>query len=154
MIDLKPKENFSPKPTDLAAETAAAVPPNLQEGFTRVIKAGMKVMFSEQTHDLMMEQLSQDGELPQVLGEGIAGLMLLLYQKSNETMPAELIVPAGIYLLAKGEEFLETLMKEEIPPEITAQAVEVMLNILMEKFGINPEQFNGAMQKAMEGAYQ
>lgn len=147
-------ENFSARPKDLGAEMAAAIPKNLQEAFTRVVKAGMKVMFSEQTHDMMMEQLSQDGELPQVLGEGIAGLMLILYKKSNETMPPEIIIPSGIYLLSEGADFMETIMGEEMPPDIIADAVEVMTSILMEKFGIKKENFNMAMEKAAAGGYE
>ena len=155
MKDVKDNQgDFSARPKDLANEMADSVPKNLQEAFTRVVKAGMKVMFSEQTHDLMMQQLSQDGEMPQVLGEGMAGLMLTLYQKSNQTMPAEVIVPAGIYLLAQGADFLETIMGEEIPPEIMADSVEIMTGILMEKFGIKKENFNMAMEKAAAGGYE
>lgn len=146
-------KEFSARPKDLANEVAATIPANFQEAFARVIKAGMKVMFSEQTHDLMMEQLSQDGDMPKVIGEGIGGLMLMLYQKSNQTMPGEVIVPAGIYLLAEGADFLEKIMGEEMPPDIIGDAVEVMLDLMMEKFGINPDQFKQAVAKAAQGGY-
>lgn len=144
---------FSGKPQDIKEQVVESIPKQYQEAFARVVKAGNKVMYSEQTHDLMMEQLSQDGDPSQVIGEGIAGMMLLLYQKSNQSMPTEVIVPAGVYLLADGVEFLEVILEEPFPPETTASAVEVMLSVLMEKFGIDKEKFNMAMEKSAAGGY-
>jgi len=154
MEQLEVSEDFSARPKELAEEMAKSIPKNFQEAFGRVITAGMRIMFSEQTHDMMMEQLDQDGDLAQVVGEGMAGLMLLMYQKSNQTMPGEIIVPAAIYLLAEGADFLEKVIGEEIPPDVIGDAIEVMLNILMEKFGIDPQKFQMAIQKAAQGGYQ
>jgi len=37
---------------------------------------------------------------------------------------------------------------------VIGDAIEVMLNILMEKFGIDPQKFQMAIQKAAQGGYQ
>jgi hypothetical protein len=145
---------FSGKPRDVAAEMARTIPVNFQEPFSRVVKAGMKVMFSEQTHDMMIEELSQEGDLGQRAGQAIAGLMLLLYQKSNQTMPGEVIIPAGTYLLSEAADFIEKITGEEVTPDILADAMQVMIDTLCEKFGIPPENLVAAAEKASAGGYK
>jgi hypothetical protein len=146
--------DFTGSPQEIGAQIAKDIPPDLQEAFARVVKAGMKVMFSEQTHELMMEELSKDGDLEQVLGEGIAGLMLLLFKKSNETMPAQLLVPAGIYLLSEAADFTEKIMQDKMPPAVMADAIQVMTNIIFEKMGVPKDKLSAAMTKVEQGGYQ
>jgi hypothetical protein len=145
---------FSGKPRDVAEEMARSVPVNFQEAFSRVVKAGMKVMFSEQTHDMMIEELNQDGDLSQRAGEAIAGLMLMLYQKSNQTMPGEVIIPSGTYLLAEAADFIEKVTGEEVTPDVLAGAMQVMMDTLMKKFGVEPSKLVAAAEKAAAGGYQ
>jgi hypothetical protein len=146
--------DFNGTPQEVGAQIAKDIPADLQEAFTRIVKAGMKVMFSDETHDLMMEQLRQDGDMDKVLGEGIAGLMLLLFKKSNQTMPAQLLVPAGIYLLSEAADYVEKIMKEQMPPEIMADSIQVMTDIIFEKMGVPKDKLGAAMDKAEQGGYQ
>jgi hypothetical protein len=147
-------KKFSGKPLDMADEMANTVPKNFQEAFTKVVKAGMKVMFSEQTHQFMIEELQQEGDLAQRIGEAISGLMLLLYQKSNNTMPGEVVIPAGVYLLGQGADFLEKVTGEEITPDILAGAMQVMIETLSTKFGVDPKKLYQASEKAAAGEYK
>ena len=139
---------FKGTPREIADDMASQIPTNFQEAFTRVVKAGMKVMFNEQTHDLMIEQLQQEGDFAENVGMAIAGLMLLLYEKSNQTMPMEVIIPAGIYLLGEGGDFIEKVTQQEITPDVSATAIQIMIDTLMEKFGIDPKTVYSAAQKA------
>jgi hypothetical protein len=152
MMAEQPKFNGSPK--EIAEQTAADIPTNFQEAFSRVVAAGMRVMFSEQTHDMMIEQLQQEGDFAQNVGNAIAGLMLLLFEKSNKTMPGEVIIPAGIYLLAQGADFIEKVTGEQVTPDVLATATQVMIDTLMKKFGIDPGKALGVAQKAAQGGYQ
>jgi hypothetical protein len=146
--------DFSGTPQEVGAQIAKDIPADLQEAFARIVKAGMKVMFSEETHDLMMEQFSQEGNMEKVLGEGVAGLMLLLFQKSNQTMPAQLLVPAGIYLLSEAADYAEKIMQEPMPPEIMADSIQVMTDVIFEKMGVPKDKLTAAMDKAEQGGYQ
>jgi hypothetical protein len=145
------QKQLSGRPKDVANEMASSIPTNFQESFSKVITAGMRVMFSEETHDMMIEQLEQEGDLAQNVGMAIAGLMLLLFKKSNNTMPAEIIVPAGIYLLAQGADFIEKVTGEEITPEIVATATQVMVETIADKFGVKKEQLMSGVE-AMSSA--
>ena len=148
------QKQFSGRPKDVASDMANSIPSNFQESFSKVITAGMRVMFSEQSHDLMIEQLNQEGDLADNVGKAIAGLMLLLYKKSNETMPGEVIIPAGTYLLAEGADFIEKVTGEEITPAILSSATQVMIEALAEKFGMKPEQLLASVEKLGAGGVQ
>jgi hypothetical protein len=144
---------FSGKPKDISDKISKDIPSNYQEAFARVIKAGMKVMFSEETHQFMIKELQKEGELSERIGEAVAGLMLLLYMQSNKTMPQEVIIPAGIYLLGQGAQFLEEVTGEEITPDITGAAMQVMIDTLLTKFGIDPARVTQVAEKAAQGGY-
>jgi hypothetical protein len=65
------------------------MPPEFQEAYERVVVAGMKVMFSKESHKLMLDEIQKEGPIGQKLGMGIAGLMLLLVKESNNTIPPQ-----------------------------------------------------------------
>jgi ABC-type dipeptide/oligopeptide/nickel transport system ATPase component len=139
-------------PAQLAEQTADGIPKEFEQAFAKVVKAGMRVMYSEETHELMLDELEGEGDLAQRIGEAIAGLMSLLYEKSNQTMPPEVIIPVGTYLLAKGVDFLEQVTGEQVTPDILAGATDVMVQTIVKQFGIEPEQFSGGMQQAAQQA--
>jgi hypothetical protein len=66
----------------------------------------MKVMFSPQTHQMMLTELDAKGDIVDNLAKGAAKLMAVLFQQSKGTMPQDLLIPAGGVLLAKACEFL------------------------------------------------
>ena len=45
----------------------------------RIVLAGRKVMFAKQSHKMFLEQLDGPGDIAQKLGQGVAGLMGLLF---------------------------------------------------------------------------
>ncbi|MBL8506266.1 MAG: hypothetical protein JNJ51_07910 [Methylobacillus glycogenes] len=138
----------------MSQELASSIPKNLQQAFAQVVQAGAKFMFSEETHNYLLEQLEQEGDLAENIGQGIAGLILMLYQQSNESLPPPVMVPAGTYLLFLGTEFLEKVTGEKIDPQIQAKAMEVMTVTLMEKLGGVPrDRFESTMAEAANGAF-
>ena len=73
----------------------------------RILDAGNKLIFGKDTHYQILEDLTDDDDtqLSRELGEGAANLAVLMFKKSGGTMPQELIVPAGVILLARVCEF-------------------------------------------------
>jgi len=144
------QKQFNAKPAAIAEDISGNIPKEFQEAFARVVKAGMKVIFSEETHEDIIQMLNKsEGDIGEMLGSQIASLMAMLYQKSNQTMPGEVIVPAGTYLLAQAAEFLETVTEEEMAPEIIAQAMQTMIDSLMRGFGVDPQQFGQISEQAL-----
>lgn len=116
------------------------MPPELQEAYERVVIAGMKVMFSKESHKLMLDELQKEGPVGQKLGMGIAGLMLLLVKESNNTIPPEVIIPAGVNLLSRAADFIRKSEIEKITNADIGDAMEVMISTILQKFGVEPEQ--------------
>lgn len=142
-------ENFNGTPKEITEQVLKSIPKQFEESFSKIITAGMRIMFSDETHELMLDQLEQEGDFAQNIGNAITGLMLLMYQKSNGTMPQELIIPAGIYLLAKGVNFIEKVTGEQVTSEVLSQAIQMMLDTLIEKTGADPKQIYGAMESGV-----
>ena len=138
------QDNMSrPEGDDLNAETIKEnikMPPEFQEAYERVVIAGMKVMFSKESHKLMLDELQKEGPIGQKLGMGIAGLMLLLFKESNQTMPPQVIIPAGVELLMQAADFIRNTKMEKITNADIGEAMEVMISTILQKFGVDPEQ--------------
>ena len=117
------------------------VPPELQEAYERVVIAGMKVMFSKETHQFMLKEIQGQGPVAQRLGQGIAGLMLMLFKESNETIPPEVIIPSGLELLMQAVQFVREARLAEVTNKDIGDAMEIMMRMILEKFGMTPEQF-------------
>lgn len=132
-----------PEGDDIDTETIKKninMPPELQEAYERVVIAGMKVMFSKESHKLMLDELQKEGPLGQKLGMGIAGLMLLLIKESNGTIPPEVVIPAGINLLTRAADFIRKSKIEKITNADIGDAMEIMISTILQKFGVEPEQ--------------
>jgi hypothetical protein len=132
-----------PEGDDIDTETIKNninMPPELQEAYERVVIAGMKVMFSKESHKLMLDELQKKGPIGQKLGMGIAGLMLMLVKESNSTIPPEVIIPAGINLLTRAADFIRKSKIEKITNADIGDAMEIMISTILQKFGVDTEQ--------------
>ena len=125
--------------TKKSVEENIKMPPELQEAYERVVIAGMKVMFSKESHKFMLKELQREGPMDQRLGKGIAGLMLLLVKESNNTIPPEVIIPAGMKLMMEAVDFMrETDLGQPTNAEI-GSGMQIMISTILEKFGVAPD---------------
>ena len=135
-------EMARPEGDDLTKESVEEnikMPPELQEAYERVVIAGMKVMFSKESHKVMLKELQREGPMDQRLGKGIAGLMLLLVKESNNTIPPEVIIPAGMKLMMEAVDFMrETDLGQPTNAEIGG-GMQIMISTILEKFGVAPD---------------
>jgi len=134
-----------PEGDDLNSKTVSEnikVPAEFQEAYERVVIAGMKVMFSKETHKLMLDELQKEGSVGEKLGKGIAGLMLLLVTKSNNTIPPQIIIPAGVNLISQAGDFMRKSKLENITNADIADAMEIMISAVLDKFGVSPDKIN------------
>ena len=115
------------------------IPPQFQEMYTRVVIAGMKVMFSDQSHHLMEQELKHPGTIAEKLGRGIAGLMLLLYKHSNKTMPPQIMIPVGMELMMHAVDYYRQTDKITITDQDIGEATQTMVALLMHSAGVNPK---------------
>lgn len=129
------------------------VPPEFADAYKRVVIAGMKVMFDQSTHKMMLDALQGEGSLGQKMGNGIAGLVLLLFQKSNKTIPPQILIPAGVELLMQAVYFVRKAKLAMPNNGDVGEATQVMVTTLLSKFGVTPDRLNAAIdQVAQKGA--
>jgi hypothetical protein len=131
--------------TQEAISSNIKMPPELQKAYDKVVIAGMKVMFSKETHRIMLKELQRGGPLADRLGKGIAGLMLLLFNESNKTMPPAVIIPAGMELMMQAVDFLRKSGLEKVTNQDIGDGMEQMISIIAQKFGASPD----SLQKAL-----
>lgn len=125
---------LSPK----AIEAQLHLDPQQKQQLQRIVAAGMKVMFDQQSHQMMLDSMQAPGPVPDKLGQGIAGLLGLLMQESKNSLPPQLLVPAGLVLIAHAAEFMnETGMP--VSDEDFGNAVDVMVTTVLDAFGLDAE---------------
>lgn len=116
------------------------MPAELQEAYERVVLAGMKVLFSKDSNHLLIEEIQGEGPVPKRLGEGVAGLMMLLFAESNQTIPPQVIVPAGTELMMQVVDFLKKTGVLKVTDQEIGAAMEIMISTILQSFGVDPVQ--------------
>jgi hypothetical protein len=131
--------------TPEAIKENTKMPPNLQNAYDRVVLAGMKIMFSEKTNQMVMKQMQGQGPVSERLGIGIAGLLATLFKESNKTMPPAVIIPAGVYLLAQAADFLKKSRIENIDDKAIGDAMQIFVETTIKMFGGDSDKVYGIL---------
>ena len=120
------------------------LPQGMEAAYDKIVKAGIKVMFDPTTRDDTMNFIEESNGDPMKMAEGVTAVVVSLFQQSNETMPPNLLIPAGIELLVHAADVAKA-GGMDIPKEAIAQAMSQVVQQILTKFGATPEQ----MQKMM-----
>lgn len=93
----------------------------------RVVNAGMKVLFSKETHSQIFDGIRPADQVPiaDELGAGATNIMLILFKESKNSIPAQLIIPAGAILLAKACEFINETHLAVVTDDDYADAMQM-----------------------------
>lgn len=127
-------------------EIRAKVPEKLREAFEDAIMDGLKMMHDEKAHQLMVKQLSQEGDMMANVGEGAAKLVGILHGQSKGGFPVQALVLSGVILLCEGLEFVAAAGAAEITEESVAEAFKAYTAALMQMFKITPEKIQQMTQ--------
>ena len=87
---------------------------------------------------MMLEQLDGPGTLAQKLGQGVAGLIALLWQESRQSLPPELLIPSGMVLVAVAADFLRQAGQPVTDQDIGG-GIEAMVTALLQAGGVDPD---------------
>lgn len=117
----------------------ANLPPQFRVAVQRIVLAGMKVMFSPETHHLMLQAIQTDSDPAHAVGMGVTQLLTLLWKESKGTMPIPALVPAGILLCCEGLDFMEKSGMIKVTPDIVDNAVQTVTAYMMQKLGYTPQ---------------
>ncbi len=129
----------------------AHIPPQFRAATERLVLAGMKVMFSPQTHELAMRQV-QDAEDPAAgAAVGVAALMSQLTARVKGELPQPAIVPAALILLMEALAFLAEAGQVELTDQVVADATQDLAGYLMQKLGLTPDKVAAAQDVMRQG---
>ena len=135
-------------PATLTPQSVAAhmhLNPQQAQQMQRIVIAGMKVMFSPQSHQLVLKSLGGPAPMAQKLGQAIAGLMGLLMKESQNSLPGNLLVPAGMVLLAHAADFLNK-SGQPISDQDIGAAMQTFVRAVMGAVGLDPQKVVASAQ--------
>lgn len=113
----------------------------------RIVEAGKRVMFDKKTHYMMLESMNGDGPIEQKIGGGVVSLLGILWKESKQSLPPELIVPAGAVLVAEACDFLNQ-SGSPVTPEQQGGATEFMLDTLLQAAKVDSNKLAAASEQS------
>jgi hypothetical protein len=129
----------------------AKLPPKYRVAVQRIVLAGMKVMFSPETHQLMLQAIRSDTDPAHAVGMGVTQLLTLLFKESKGSMPIPAIVPGGVLLCCEALDFMEKAGMVKVTPQIIDDTVQTVTAYLMQKLGYTPDQMARIAQGGAQG---
>lgn len=137
-------------PLIIKAEAAvdAKVSPADKEAYDKIVLAGMKVMFSKETHGQLIQGFKEAGDPLTAIVDGVIALIGILFQQSKGTMPPGPMVLAGQSLLMEALDFMEESRLIEVNEQMLGQATQQYIETLLPKIGLTPDKMKAALAKA------
>lgn len=131
-------------------DAKAKIPAEQRPMFDKIVLSGMRIMFDPQSKHMTDEMLEKDGPLATRLSEGIITLIYLLYERSNKTLPPQLIVPATLVLTLEAFRYVQESKDPEATKEVLGEAVADAVQGVMDRFGATQDKLP-ALLKAQQG---
>lgn len=120
-------------------QVRGSVPPQYRVAVQKIYLAGMKLMYSPETHQLMLQQLQGNNFPSQAVARGIAALMTIMYRQSKGQMPIPAAAPAAILLACEALDFLEQTQHLQVTADLVSDTVQQLVAILLQKMGMTPD---------------
>jgi hypothetical protein len=132
------------------ANIEKSVPADQQNAYARIMVAGMKVLFSQQTHGVMVEKLQESEDPLSDTGKGAVGLIMTLDKESKGTMrqnQPRAMAAAGAALMLNALDYLDSAGIVKIDKPEIDRATEIFLDALMPNMGLTSEKTQALMGK-------
>ena len=99
----------------------------------KMVMAGMKMLYAKETRQMLMSSINADEPVEQTLAHNIAGIMLMLWEKSQGKLPPESIGPAAAMLVYELASFFKQSGKE-VSSEQVKEAITLLIPMLVKMF--------------------
>lgn len=123
----------------IIANAREQIPQEQLDIFDKVVLSGMRIMFDKQSHQMMLDELNKPGPLATRISNGMIALIYMLWEKSNKTIPPQLIVPVTLTLTLRAFEFLLESKDPDATREVLGEAVAESVEGVMSRFGATPD---------------
>ncbi len=132
----------------IVSQVEAKVPAEKREAYDRILTAGMKVMFSKESSNLVKQALDQPGSLGERAGKAAANLLMLLFMESEKSLPLDVGMLAAMVLMAHALDFAEKIGVGQVDNATIDEAAQNLSNEILKKIGVTPEQVAQMAAKA------
>ena len=117
------------------------MPPNLKDIYEKAVISGMRVMFDNSSHHLLLDILKNPGKgLDDKISQGVITLAAILWEKSNHTLPPPIIVPLTVTLTLRAFEFLQQSGEPGADKETLGNALDKSTHGVLLRFGVSADQ--------------
>lgn len=122
-----------------------AATPEEQAAYERVVLAGMKVLYSQETHQNIVQMLGQ-GEPAEAMATAVTIVMSQLDERSGGKIPEVVIFPAAAELLGQVAEIAEAAKVAQVDDRVVARAMQILVVKLADQYGIDPADAQALVQ--------
>lgn len=125
------------------------VPQQLRGALERATMAANKLLYAKETRKVMMQQMDGEGDIGELVGEGAAKLMIVLWTDSQGKLPLRVLIPAGVILTCQALEFImESGAIEDVDNALVDTAVQEYASSILQLMGATPEQVQALVEQA------
>lgn len=123
-------------------------PPGLTQAIEKVTEAGKKILYSEKTRDLVLQELQSGGDVEDIIGSGVAKLTGLVFAEYKKTLPMEVLMPVSMLLMLEVLDFLEQGGKIQVTNDMLAETTQATASAMLQLLGVTPEKLEEYVQQA------
>ena len=133
------------QPMATGADEGEAVSPESQQNYEKFVLAGMKILYSEQTHQGIVNMLKQD-EPADAMANVVTTIVTQLDQKSGGRIPEEVILPGAAELLELVAELGQKTGTFQADERTLGLAMQKTVMNLAEQYGVEPADVQALLQ--------
>jgi len=130
----------------------AKVPPALQDGLSRVVHAGMSILYAPTLKAQLQQRIAQTKNPAQEAGQGAARMITELYAQSKKTMPGALIMPAAMIFALEYVDLLAKAGKAQVTPSLIDQLTQTVSDSVLQAMGITKDKLQQIIAARQGGA--
>lgn len=117
----------------------AKVPAQLKDAFSKVVTAGLTIMYSPQMEQMRAQRMGDVQDPAKEAGQGAARMLSNLYEQSKRKMPVDVMVPAAMIFAFEFLDLLAQSGKAQITPDLIDKTTESVGNAVLPMFGVTPD---------------
>lgn len=121
-----------------------------RDAYDRIVVAGLKLMFSKDTHAMLMEGIDEAPDVAAWAGEGVVGVLGMLAKNAKGTMPFDEMLLAGVTLLMHGLDFLAQEGRVEPSVDTITVATKAYGKKVLSAGGVSDEQLSQMADQATQ----
>lgn len=114
--------------------------PKVQDAYERIIIAGMKLLYSQQTRSMLESELNRKDPVSDVVAEAVAGVIKIMEDRTQNQLPKAAILPAATYLMLDLMKFMQQSGRADPTDKDVQAASQKLTQVLMAEYKLMDDQ--------------